>query len=272
MAQSVVQRAAQRGFPVFGANGLSGQGALQDSTAPPPAAGLPTSTWVNPVNDPGSVPASLPPPEEFTLGLTLWGLPAAQNPDNNPKSAPDQFSPEGNSHAAPFADPSLPVGEYFAEADAAHADVFTGPDVRNDIGTLTRFGLQRSLIEGNGETILQKLTGQVRTNAGMDGQQGYGGGGPGPGGTNLPELTVEERDYPGETYTTFVNAAEVPFLSAEADQFIAYAPELPTFTGVYDVPTANVSAQAAVIADAPAQGHPLPQAAQGYTYVPGFWG
>ena len=276
MAQSVAQRAAKRGFPVFSASGQSGQGALQDSTALPPAAGLPTATWVNPVNDPGSVPAALPPPEEYSLGLTLWGLSGASNPDNNPKSAPapglrDLGYPEGNTHAAPFADPSLPIGEYFAEADAAHADVFTGPAVRHDIGTVTRFGLQRSLTEGNGPLTQQKLTGPIRANAGKDGVQGYGGGGPGPGGTNLPELTVEERDYPGETYTTFVSAAEVPFLTADAVQFIAYAPELPPFTGVYNAPTADVSAQDTTATDTPAQG-PALAPAPGYSYVPGFWG
>lgn len=272
MAQSVTQRAAKRGFPVFSASGQSGQGALQDSTAPPPAAGLPTATWVNPASDPGSVPATLPPPEEYALGLTMWGLPGAANPDNNPKSAPDQYSPAGNTHAAPFADPSLPVGEYFAEADAAHADIFTGPAVRNDIGTVTQFGLHRSLTEGNSPLTQQKLTGPIRANAGFDGVQGYGGGGPGPGGTNLPELTVEERDYPGQTYTTFVSAAEVPFLTTDAVQFIAYAPELPPFTGVYDAPTADVSAQDVTTTDTPAQGRPLAPAPASYAYVPGFWG
>lgn len=272
MAQPVIQRAAQRGFPVWDVSGQSGQGALQDSTAPPPVAGLPTATWTDPNQDPASQPAILPPPEEFMLGLTLWGLPGALNPDDNPKSAPDPGSPEGNTHAAPFADPSLPVGEYFAEADAAHAGVFTSPEVRRDIGTVAEFGLQRSLTEGNDTTNLQKLTGQIRSNAGLDGQQGYGGGGPGPLGTNLPELTVEARDYPGETYTTFLNAAEVPLLVAVPDQFIATAPELPPFTGVYDGPTANVSAQDVTSTDTPAQGPALQPAAQGYVYVPGFWG
>lgn len=257
MATSVRARAALRGFPVFDASGQSGQGALQDSTAGPARAGLPTASWSDPNQDPGSVPAQLPPPELYMLGGLMWGLPGAANPDNNPKSAPGPGSPQGNTHAAPIADPTLPIGDYFAEADATHADVFTGPDFRHDVGDVRQFALRRSLTEGNSPLTQQKLTGPIRALAGLDGVQGYGGGGPGPGGTNLPELTTENRDYPGETYTTFVSAAEVPFLTADADQFIAYAPELPPFVGVYDVPTANVQAQQPVTTDTPAQGPQL---------------
>lgn len=270
MAQSVIARAAGRGFPVFDVSGQSGQGALQDSTAPPARTGLPTASWTDPNTDLASQPAQLPPPEIYMLGGLMWGLPAGSNPDNNPKSAAGPWSPQGNTHAAPFADPSLPVGEYFAEADAAHGPVFTGPAVRSDIGTVTRMGMSRSLTEGNGPLTQQQLTGPIRANAGLDGVQGYGGGGPGPGGTNLPELTTEQRAYPGETYTTFVSAGEVPLLVPAADQFIATAPELPPYMPTWDAPTANVSAQDPVTTDTPLQGPAIAPPAS--AYAPGFWG
>ncbi|MGH3273811.1 MAG: hypothetical protein ACRDNZ_05715, partial [Streptosporangiaceae bacterium] len=120
MAQSVTARAAARGFPVYDYGGQSGQGALQDSTAPPAATGLPTATWTDPNQDPGSVPAALPPPEEYTLGLTLWGLPAAANPDDTPRT-----------HAAPIADPSSPA--YIEDATAFHGPVFSGPAERQPV-------------------------------------------------------------------------------------------------------------------------------------------
>jgi hypothetical protein len=260
VAQSLYARAAARGYPVYDIGGQTGQGALPDSTAPPQVVGQQRGTWSDPNADPGYVPEGLAPPQGFEDD-SFWGglsLPASANPDNTPRG-----------HGAPMADPTLPVGDYYAEADATHAATFTGPAVRRDVGTVTAMRTSRDLAEGNGASNQQPLTGPIRGQAGLDAVQGYGGGGPGPGGTNLPELTVEQRDYAGETYKTFVSAAEVPFISVSADQFIPADQALgPWPGGGFDVPTFNVAAQETIGADVPAQGAPL--AAAGASA--GFWG
>lgn len=263
MAQSIYARAAARGFPVFDASGQSGQGALPDSTAPPQVAGRPGAPYVNPNTDPASVPAALPLPQEFQLGLGLWGLPGAPSPDNTPRT-----------HAAPFADPTLPAGEYAAAADAAHGPVFDGVAVRNDVGTLARMRQGRQGGAGSRADTLAPVNPAMRGQAGFDAVQGYGGGGPGPGGVNDPQGPLTDlMTFGGETYNggpgTFVSAAEVPFLTAGADQFIAAAPELPPYMPAYDAPTANVSAQQPVGTDTPAQGPVLGSALP--AYANSFW-
>lgn len=260
MARPMRARAAARGFPVFDVSGQSGQGRLPDSTAPPPRAGLPAATWTDPNQDPGWQPVPQPPPEEYVLGLSMWGLPAMANPDNTPRT-----------HAAPAADPTLPVGEYYDEADATHATVFTGVTERQAVPSVARFALEHAVAEGAGPSNLQPLTGQIRSQAGFDGVQGYGGGGDGPRGTNTTmPIIVENKGYPGQVYTTFVSVAEVPFLVAEADQFIAREPALPAWAGGgFDVPTANVSSQETIGTDVPAQGPALSSATP--AYAASFW-
>jgi hypothetical protein len=246
MAQTLQARVAQRGFPVFDTSGQSGQGTLPDSTLPagiPP--GSPTSAWTDPNVDPASVGATLPPPAEYVHGGRLWGLPGAVNPSDTPLT-----------HAAPLADPTLPVGEYYAEADATHADDFNGWQLRRHPATLAEFGQNEDIASGSPPGPLQPLSGQIRSMGRYDGVQGYGGGGDGPGGTNahMP-LAVQDTAFPGpEGQRTFVSAAEVPFLTSDAFQFIAAAPELPPFTGVYDAPRSTVLAQDVIGADTPAQG------------------
>lgn len=258
MAQSVYARAAGRGFPVYDASGQTGQGALPDSTAPPAAAGLPAAPWTDPNQDPGSVPAALPPPQEYQLGLSLWGLPGAGNPDDTPRS-----------HAAPFADPALLAAGI---DEGTHSALFNGPAVRNQVGDVSRMAQGRDQGQGSAADTLQPLAGQVRANAGMDAVQGYGGGGPGPGGVNEPQGPVTDlMTFGGQTYhNVMVSAGEVPFLSADAAQFIATAPELPPYMPTWDSPTANVTAQAPVGTDTPAQGSPLP--AVPAAYAASFWG
>jgi len=260
MAQTLQARVAARGFPVFDASGQSGQGALPDSTLPsgiPP--GSPTSTWTDPNVDPGSVGATLPPPEEYVLGQLGWGLPGGRNPDDTP-----------DTHAAPMADSTLPVGEYYAEADATHSDEFNGWQIRHHPGTLKKFAHSVQIDPGSPAGPLQPLTGQIRSMGRFDGVQGYGGGADGPGGTNATmPLTVNDIAFGGQTYhNTFLNAAEVPFLVPDADQFIASAPELPAFTGVYNAPNASVLAQDVTVADSPAQG---PAVSSGPSLLP-LWG
>lgn len=268
MPQNVYARAAKRGFPVFDMSGQSGQGALQDSTAPPQEVGLPTAEWTDPNLDPGYVATGTPPPEEFQLGLTLWGLPAAADPDNTPRG-----------HAAPVADPTLPIGEYYGEADATHAQQFTGVALTRPswdgswIGSQKQFGFDQQLSEGNGETLLVAAPDQLRGNAPFDGVQGFGGGGPGPGGTNLPELTTLQRDFPGPEgggVQAFVSANEVPFLVAVPDQFIPTDTALGTWYSNYDSPTTDINAQDPVGSDTPAQGPPLSSGVPAYTNS--FWG
>jgi hypothetical protein len=249
VAQTLQARVAQRGYPVFDTSGQSGQGTLPDSTLSagiPP--GSPTSTWTDPNVDPASVAAQLPPPADYVQGSVLWGLPGAANPSDTPLT-----------HAAPMADPTLPLGEYYAETDATHAGEFNGWDLRQHAGTLLSFGQSEDLAPGSPAGPLQPLTGQIRTMGRFDGVQGYGGGGDGPGGTNqyMP-LTVQDTSYPGpEGQVTFVSAAEVPFLVADPFQFIAAEPSLPPFTGVYDAPRTSVLAQDVISADTPAQGPPV---------------
>lgn len=256
MAQPVAARAAQRGFPVFNFAGQTGQGALPDSTAPPAVAGLPTAPWTDPNTDPASVPAVLPPPQEYVLGLSLWGLPAAPNPDDTPRT-----------HAAPFADPAqLAAGD----DDGTHGPVFNGPAVRQPVALST---MLQGRVGGQGSSAdtLQPVTGQIRSNAGYDAVQGYGGGGPGPGGVNDPQgPATDQMTFGGYTYhDVMVSAAEVPFLTVDADQFIATAPELPPYMPSYDGPTATVYAQNVIAADVPAQGPPL--AAPVPAYAISFW-
>jgi hypothetical protein len=261
MAQSLQARVAARGYPVFDVSGQSGQGTLPDSTLPagiPP--GSPTSTWTDPNTDPASVAASQTPPEEYVQGATLWGLPAAANPDDTPRT-----------HAAPLADPTLPVGEYYEEADATHADEFNGWRLRHRPGTLMKFGQSEDIASGSPPGPLQPLSGQIRSMGRYDGVQGYGGGGDGPGGTNqyMP-LAVQDTAFPGpEGQVTFVNAAETPFLVPDTFQFIASAPELPPFTGVYDAPRTSVLAQDVIAADTPLQGAPVGAAPGGL--MPLMW-
>jgi hypothetical protein len=259
MPQSIYARTAARGFPAYNYGGQSGQGALPDSTALPASAGLPDAPWTDPNNDPGSVPATLPLPEEFQLGLTMWGLPGAINPDNTPRT-----------HAAPHADPTAPVGVYVAEADAAHGPIFTGIAERQPV-TLPDMRQGRTGGQGSSADTLQPLTGQIRSQAGFDAVQGYGGGGPGPGGVNDPQgPTTDLMTFAGETYhNVIVSAAEKPFLSTDAVQFIASAPELPPYMPTFDVPTANVSEQATVGTDSPAQGPALGQGLP--AYAGSFW-
>lgn len=261
MAQSVQARASARGFPVYDASGQTGQGALQDSTAPPPAAGLPAAPWTDPNQDPGSVPAALPPPQEYQLGLTLWGLPGAGNPDDTPRG-----------HAAPFADPAqLAIGE----DGGTHGPLFTGVAVRGDVGGVTQMRQGRDSGQGSAADTLQHLAGQIRSQGGYDAVQGYGGGGPGPGGVNDPQGPATDlMVFTGDTYNggpgTFVSAGEVPFLTPGSDQFIATAPELPPYMATYDVPTASVTAQAVVGTDTPAQGPALGSDLP--AYAASFWG
>jgi len=241
---SLQARVAARGYPVFDLSGQSGQGALQDSTLPSgTSAGSAGPAWADPNSDPASVPASLPAPEPYVMA-GMFGLPGGTNPDNTPRT-----------HAAPMFDSTLPRGLDYIEADATHSATFTGMAVRDDIGSVRSFQFSQSLTEGNGEAAMDPVRGQLRANAGFDGVQGYGGGGPGPGGTNLPELTTLDRSFPGETYTTFVNAAEVPLYVPDAAQFIPTDPAMaPWLGGNYDAPTVSSRQQDIIAADTPSQG------------------
>jgi len=267
MPAGLYARTAARGFPAWDASGQSGQGALPDSTrAGTSLPGEPSGTWTDPNADPGSVPAQMGPPQEFVAG-GLWGLSGEMNPDRTPRG-----------HAAPLADPTLPVGEYFAEADATHAFDLGGPAERNPsygtgaVGAITGMRLDHVTAEGGSGSNLQPLTGQIRANAGFDGFQGYGGGGDGPGGVNASmPLATDQRMYPGTLYDAYVSAAEVPFLTAETAQFIASAPEFgPWRGGLYDGPTASVRTQEIIATDIPAQGPPVSSALP--AYATSFWG
>lgn len=254
MAQTLQQRVASRGYPVYDVAGQTGQGSLPDSTLPSgQAPGSPTATWANPNNDPASVPAALPVPESYMLGTVMWGLPGAANPDNTPYT-----------HAAPFADPTLPIPDYNAELEAVHAPEFNGVYLRDHPPGLTRFPFGQQLTAGGGGTNQQPLPPSMKQLGGLDAVQGYGGGGDGPGGINatMPLLTLD-REFPGQTYTTFLSAAEVPLETTDAVQFIASEPSLPAWQPTYTAPTTSVLAQDVVAADTPAQGPALPAAGPG---------
>ena len=262
MATPLQARVAARGFPVYDRSGQSGQGHLPDSTRPGSSVpGEPAGTWTDPNTDPASVGATLAPPQEFIVG-GLWGLSGSQNPDKTPRT-----------HAAPFADPTLPVGEYYQEADAAHAADFGAYEDRLIQSTKYHRPLDHVLGEGSGPSNLQPLTGQIRSQAGLDGVQGYGGQGDGPRGTNASmPIAVDQRNYPGKFYAAdaYVNAAEVPLIVTDALQFIASAPEFgPWLGGMYNGPTASVKAQDVTQADSPAMGPPLSQGSP--AYVTSFW-
>lgn len=278
MAQSVRSRALRRGFPVYDFGGQTGQGHLQDATAPPFVAGLPTAPWTDPNQDPASVPATLAPPEDYQLGLSLWGLPGSANPDNSPKPtvpSPGTWWDPGTGRSGPMADPALLAkGEF----EGTHAPVFNGYQERNaasgesGVGAVTERAQSR--VEGSGSSadVEQPLTGQIRSQGGFDAVQGYGGGGPGPGGVNSVQgPTTDDQVFGGETYHgVFLNAAETDFLSPEADQFIVTAPEFPSYAPTFDVPTAAVHAQDVTGADVPAQGPAVASSLP--AYATSFWG
>lgn len=260
-AQSLYARVAARGFPVFDLGGQSGQGTLPDSTQPGNSGpGEPSGTWTAPNVDTGSVATGLAAPAEFISG-GLWGLSGAMNPDLTPRT-----------HAAPFADPTLPVGLYYEEADAAHAFTLGGPEERRNVGTVKQFRLEHLTASGGSASDQQPITGPMRALAGYDAVQGYGGGGDGPGGVNgtMP-LTVDQRSYPGELYRAFVDAAEVDMVVPEAAQFIPNEPSMfPWRGGLFNSPTSTVRAQDPVTADVPAQG---PAVGTGLpAYATSFWG
>ena len=268
MPQNIYARAAKRGYPVVDVSGQTGQGALQDATAPPQSVGQPDAPWSDPNIDPGYTPTEIPAPEIYQLGLTLWGLPGAVDPDDTPRT-----------HAAPIADFTLPIGEYYAEADATHAQQFTGVELTRPswsgswIGSQKQFGFEQQLAEGNGPTLLASAPDQLKGNAPFDGVQGFGGGGPGPGGTNLPELTTLDREFPGPEGgggQAFVSAAEVPFLVPATFQFIPADPALGPWHSNLDGPTYNISMQEPVGTDTPAQGPSLDSGVP--AYAASFWG
>jgi hypothetical protein len=313
MPQSLQQRVAGRGFPVYDTSGQSGQGALASSTPLPPRTGLPGDTWINPDEDPAAVPAVMPPPEEYALGLSMWGLPAAASPDSTPhtdeydsgRADPEVFPsaaargdnghvpvlaagyPQGPAHAAPLISP--PTDEPARWAAYVQADTARDPRIDSseeilnpgqpDVDWVGWQGVMRQdhvgPVEGNGQSAQEPMHGQHRALAGLDAVQGYGGGGKGPGGTNLPELTEDHRDYPGTFYAAdaFVQAGEVPLNVADAEQFdFRLQPGRAAWTGVgWSYPMTTVRAQDPVTPDVPLQGPPL-AAAGGYAYVPGFWG
>lgn len=128
--------------------------------------------------------------------------------------------------------------------------------------------------EGNEQTPQEKMTGSNRAlNSGFDAVQGYGGGGKGPGGTNLPEFTSEDlRHFPGAFYAhdAFTSAAEVPHLDAEAAQFIQNQPGQAPWTGdMWAAPLTKTRAQDITPADVPLQGQPVPSGMGG---VMPLWG
>lgn len=266
MPQNVYARVAARGFPVANISGQSGQGALQDSTAPPQVVGQPNASWSDPNADPGYEQTAMPTPEEYQLGLSLWGLGGEINPDNTPRT-----------HAAPIADPTLPIGEYYAEADATHADEFTGTLLTNPgsgqswVGDSYEMQYERSLIPGSDQTLQASVPDQLKSLNGFDAVQGFGGGGDGPGGTNADmPLMYQDAEFPGpEGNPVFISPAEVPFIVPSADQFIPTDPALGTWASPYDAPTTNVQQQQSVGTDSPAQGAPLSSVPM---YSGSFWG
>jgi hypothetical protein len=315
MAQSVYARTAARGFPVFDASGQTGVGHLQDVTRLPEHAGLPQPGQAYPVNDPANTPAQLAPPEEYILGLQLWGLPGSPTLDTTPhgveyagrqvgdtgpgghgvddvpKPVADDPYPAGPYHDAPLIDPGLatfhPVQGHESSQAQAHleADATRAPGIDNseeilypnypDVDYVGFQGVMRQdhvgPVEGNQTLTQDKVTGQLRSNAGLDAIQGYGGGGKGPGGTNLPEITEDHRDYPGSFYShdAFTQAGEVPHLDAETAQFIQSQPGQAPWTGdMWSFPLVQTHAQDITPADVPLQG---PSVSDNLTVQP-LWG
>jgi hypothetical protein len=301
MAQSLYARTASRGFPVFDVAGQTGQGALKDATRLPEHAGLPTPGASYPVNDPANTPAQLAPPEEYILGLQLWGLPGSPTLDTTPhgveydtrqttdygpgnmgvegvsRHVADDPYPAGPYHDAPLIDPGLaafdPIQGHESSQAQAHleADATRAPGIDNseeilypnypDVDYVGFQGVMKQdhvgPAEGNQTLTQDKVTGQLRSNAGLDAVQGYGGGGKGPGGTNLPEITEDHRDYPGSFYShdAFVNVGEVPHVDAETAQFIQSQPGQAPWTGdMWSAPLTVTHAQDITPADVPLQG------------------
>lgn len=321
MAQSVYDRTANRGFPVFDSTGTyTGTGHLQDVTRLPDRAGVPVPGQPYPHNDPANVPAQLAAPEEFILGLSLWGLPAMPSMDNTPHGVEyDQVMPgdigpggvaavlsdpnldpypKGPYHDAPLIDPGLAASQgelstgYRYEADL-QADATRLPQIDSSEEILNpgqplnaritshAVGFQGRMkqdhvgpVEGNDPDRRQeKAAGSLRGNSGFDSVQGYGGGGKGPGGTNLPQLTEDHRDYPGSFYShdAFTSAAEVPHLDAEAAQFIMNQPGMAPWTGdMWSAPLTQTHAQDVLPADIPLQGQPVAASTGGL--LPPVWG
>jgi len=283
MARSVYDRTAQRGFPVFDASGTqTGAGHLQDVTRLPDRAGVAVPGQPYPHNDPANTPAQLAPPQEFILGLQLWGLPASPRLDSTPHGieydtrTPGDIGPGGVS--AVVKDPSLdpyPQGPYHDAPLMNPGQPVNGRIRSHSIGFQGRISQDHvGPVEGNGESAQEAdAKGSLRGNSGFDAVQGYGGGGKGAGGTNLPQLTTETRNYPGTFYAhdAFTSAAEVPHLDAEASQFIQSQPGMAPWTGgMFSFPLAGTHAQDIIPADVPLQGPPVAASSGGL--LPPAWG
>lgn len=300
MARSLYARVASRGFPAVDFGGQTGQGASQSwgggvltwQDHGPSGAGTRgydlaagQSSRQFPAAQPGD--AGL----EWVNDAPMWGLPAGTRPAELPHAQTADAPPagprtpvaghlmfgqyqggvEGPSHAAPF--PNLPMGSpwnheqdvlYFEEENEVHGVNFGGHAARNDIPFLPDMpGWSHEPENEGGSTNLQPLSGPIRAQAGLDAVQGYGGGGPGPGGTNADKQYGYWRDESRQAVDirpVMVNAAEIPFRT-ELPQMFTATDQTTTGPPVdygYAAPTVNMIPQAPYEPPPVASGGPLP--------------
>lgn len=311
MAQSLYARAAGRGFPVIDFGGQTGQGRLQSSgggvlswqdhaSTGPGTRGYDLAAGQSSRQFGAAQPGDTG--LEWVYDAPLWGLPAGTRPDALPRTQTADAEPAGPEtpvaghlmfgqyqggvtipgHAAPL--PNLPMSSpydheqeslYFEEENEVHGVNFGGHAQRNDIPYLTQIpGWSHLPVNEGGSTGLQPLTGPIRAQAGLDAVQGYGGGGPGPGGINDAHqygYWQDQAEYPLDIAPVIVSAGEVPFVTELPQMFTATDP---TTTGVpadygYTAPLVNMVPQAPYEPPPVASGSPLPDGQPAYTAS--FW-
>ena len=312
MAQSIYARAASRGFPAIDFGGQTGEGrtassgggvlSWQDhSRSGAETRGYDLSSGQSSRQYDPAAPGDTG--ADWILDAPLWGLPGGTRPDELPRTESDGLPPQGPrlpasgtlefgqyqgglempTHAAPF--PNLPMGnpydhaqviEYFEEENAIHGVNFGGHRQRNDIPQLKQIpGWSHLPVNDGGSTDLQPLTGPIRSQAGLDAVQGYGGGGPGPGGTNDAHAWgywQDQAEYPVDITPVIVSAGEVPFRTELPQMFVASDQTVGgprTIDFGYVAPTVNTIPQAPYEPSPVLSGGPL--AAGDPAYAGSFW-
>lgn len=313
MARSVYARAAARGFPAIDFGGQTGVGRTASwgggvlSWQDHGRSGAETRGYDLSAGQSsrvfGTAAQQSDTGAEWINDAPLWGLGGETRPDELPRTQSDDLEPLGPrlpasgtlnfeqydggvqmpTHAAPF--PNLPMDSpwdhsqqilYFEEENEVHGVNFGGHRQRNDIPQVRQIpGWSHLPVNDPGSTNLQPLTGPIRAQAGLDAVQGYGGGGPGPGGVNDAHqwgYWQDQAEYPVDITPVIVSAGEVPFRTELPQMFTATDQTTigPPLNYGYVAPTVNTVPQAPYEPSPVLSGGPLP--AGDPAYAASFWG
>jgi hypothetical protein len=215
MAGGLYQRVAARGFPSSVAAGMTGAGALESQGGPyDPAHGDTSSTGTTTQTLEGfRAEGAAPVAVELIEGT--WGLPGTlHDPDRTPRT-----------HAAPVPEWAGNYNDGDAmsrvreDSTLIHSVDFGALAGHTQVDGVASTPMDTWEEGGTGETAAQQLAGQIRYMGGYDGQQGYGGGADGPGGTNSHGFADVRRSYLRLTEPQpmiYIDPAERPFIVPQA--------------------------------------------------------